>query len=48
MGQVEERIRVGAGWEDGNVRHRTKSLKQEKTALSRVGALKIYFPLNPV
>lgn len=39
--QVEERIRVGAGWEDGNIRHRTKSLKQGRTALSRSGALKI-------
>lgn len=39
--QVEERIRVGAGWEDGNMRHRTKRLKQGRTALSRSGALKI-------
>lgn len=29
------------------MRHRTKSLKQERTALSRAGALKMYFPLNP-
>lgn len=42
LGQAEERIRVGAGWEDGNMRHRTKSLKQGRTAPSRAGALKIY------
>lgn len=45
LGQAEERIRVGAGWEDGNMRHRTKSLKQGRTALSRAGALKIYTTL---
>ena len=42
LGQVEEGIRAGTGWEKGDTGYRRKSLKQGRTAASRSGALKIY------